>query len=146
MSVAVDTNILLCALNPNCPEHESAHSVVEELRSGSKPWYLTWGVIYEFLRLVTHPSVLKRPLSLHAAMLFVRHLLDSPSVGILRETETHMAALEELARQIPGISANDVHDAHTAVLMREHNVRTILTADRGFRRFKNFEVVDPVHA
>ena len=30
--------------------------------------------------------------------------------------------------------------------MREHNIRTILTADKGFRRFKNLEVVDPVYA
>jgi len=44
------------------------------------------------------------------------------------------------------ISADDVHDAHTVVLMREHNIRTILTADEGFGRFKNLEVVDPVYA
>ena len=56
-----------------------------------------------------------------------------------------MAELEELARQIPEISANDVHDAHTVVLMREHKIRTILTADRGFRRFKDLEVVDLVY-
>ena len=58
--------------------------------------------------------------------------------------ETHLADLEELAHEIPEISANDVHDAYTVVLMREHNIRTILTADKGFRRFKNLEVVDPV--
>jgi hypothetical protein len=32
------------------------------------------------------------------------------------------------------------------VLMREHNIRTIPTADKGFGRFQNLEVVDPVHA
>jgi uncharacterized protein len=146
LSVAVDTNILLYAVNPNCPEHGSAHSVVEELRAGGGPWYLTWGVIYEFPRVITHPAVSKRPLSLSAALSFARHLLDSPSVGILHETETHFAELEELARQVPAISANDVHDAHTVVLMREHNILTILTADKGFGRFKNLEVVNPIHA
>jgi len=32
------------------------------------------------------------------------------------------------------------------VLMREHNIRTVLTADKRFERYKNLEVVDPVHA
>jgi uncharacterized protein len=145
LSVAVDTNILLYAANPDCPEYASARSVVERLRTGTRPWYLTWGVIYEFLRVVTHSAVSKRPLSLSTAVSYVRYLFDSPSIGILRETETHLGELEELARQLPGISANDVHDAHTVVLMREHNIRTILTADKGFRRFKDIQVVDPVH-
>jgi len=30
--------------------------------------------------------------------------------------------------------------------MREHNLRTIMTRDRGFQRFKNVDVIDPVHA
>jgi len=146
LSVTVDTNILLYAVNPHCQEHASAHSAIEGLRVGGKPWYLTWGVIYEFLRVVTHAAVSKRPLSLSAALSFVRHLLESPSIGILRETEMHLAKIEELARQLPAISANDVHDAHIVVLMREHNIGTILTADKGFQRFKDIQVVDPVHA
>ena len=118
MSVAVDTNILLYAVNPHCSEHDAAHSAVEDLRTGRRSWHLTWGVIYEFLRVATNPAASKSPLSLSAAVSFVRHLLDSPSVSILCETETHLAELEELARQSPEISANDVHDAHTVVLMR----------------------------
>jgi hypothetical protein len=28
------------------------------------PWHLTWGVVYEFLRVATHPNVFRKPFSL----------------------------------------------------------------------------------
>lgn len=144
--VVVDTNILLYAVNPTCPEYAAARAAVEGLRNGESSWFLTWSVIYEFLRASTHREVLEPPMSLLGAIAFVRLLLDAPSVTILRETEAHLATLDELAGQTPGISGNGVHDAHIVSLMREHGVTTILTADRGFRRFKDLRVIDPVHA
>ncbi|HME00555.1 MAG TPA: TA system VapC family ribonuclease toxin [Terriglobia bacterium] len=146
MSALVDTNILLYSANPASPEHSAARAAIEGLRRGGSPWFLTWGVVYEFLRAATHPVVFTRPLTLAAAVSFIGHLLESPSVEVLRETEAHFSQLEEVTRQTPGIHGNDVHDAHLVVLMREHKVRTILTADKGFRRFRDIEVVDPVHA
>ena len=37
-----------------------------------------------------------------------------------------------------------VHDAHTAILMREHGIRRIRTRDMDFHRFGFLEVVDPL--
>jgi len=145
LSVLVDTNILLYSANPASAEHSSAYAAIEGLRKGASPWFLTWGVVYEFLRVATHPVVFPRPLSVAAAVSFIGHLLESPWVEVLRETDTHFSELEEVARLTPGVHGNALHDAHLVVLMREHRVRTILTADRGFRRFKDIEVVDPVH-
>jgi predicted nucleic acid-binding protein len=36
-----------------------------------------------------------------------------------------------------------VADAHLVALMRQHGVRTIVTRDRGFRRFDGIRVRDP---
>jgi len=145
MSAAVDTNVLLYAINPTCSEYARARAAVEALRWRESAWFLTWGVIYEFLRVSTHREVLQPPMSVTGALLFIRGLLESPSLGILQETDRHFEELDEVARQTPGISGNDAHDVHLVTLMREHGVSTILTADRGFRRFKNLEVIDPVH-
>ena len=38
----------------------------------------------------------------------------------------------------------DIHDAHTAILMREHGIRRIVTRDADFHRFPFLEVVDPL--
>lgn len=43
----------------------------------------------------------------------------------------------------PGVAGDILHDATTAVLMREHGVRRIFTRDMGFHRFPFLEVVDP---
>ena len=144
MSVLVDTNVLLYSANPESPEHASAHASLERLRRSGSPWFLTWGVVYEFVRVSTHAKIFPHPMPLSSALRFIRRLLESPSVGILRETEAHLATLDELAAQTPGISGNDVHDAHIVALMREHGVATIWTADRGFRRFQGLEVIEPV--
>lgn len=37
----VDTNLLLYAVNLDSPEHERAHALVREWRSGERPWFLT---------------------------------------------------------------------------------------------------------
>lgn len=145
MSVLVDTNILLYSANPASPEHRPARAEIERLRRGAAPWFLAWGIVYEFLRVATHPVVFERPLPVTSAALFVKRLTESPALEILQETDRHWALFEREIRATPGISGNDLHDVHLVVLMREHNLRTILTADRGFQRFKNIEVMDPVH-
>lgn len=38
-----------------------------------------------------------------------------------------------------------MHDLHTAVLMREHDISRICTRDSDFRRFPFLMVIDPVH-
>jgi predicted nucleic acid-binding protein len=39
---------------------------------------------------------------------------------------------------------NALHDAHTAILMREYGLRRICTWDTGFYRFTFLEVIDPL--
>ena len=42
------------------------------------------------------------------------------------------------------VYAADADDLHTAVLMREHGIRSIRTRDTHLHRFEFVEVVDPV--
>jgi predicted nucleic acid-binding protein len=46
--------------------------------------------------------------------------------------------------ELPHLRGNILHDAHTAVLMREHGIRRICTRDVDFHRFSFLEVVDPM--
>jgi predicted nucleic acid-binding protein len=45
---------------------------------------------------------------------------------------------------VPELTGNLVHDAHTAALMLEHGVRAIYTRDTDFHRFQGIEVRDPL--
>jgi hypothetical protein len=140
----VDTNILLLAANRDVTGHSECAELLESWRHRTSPWYLTWGIAYEFLRVATHPKVLGTPFRMQQALSFVSSLLASPALGILTETPGHMEAVSTVLKAVPAASGNIVFDAHTAALMREHGVRTIYTRDRGFLRFPNLEVIDPL--
>jgi len=46
--------------------------------------------------------------------------------------------------KLPHIACNLLHDAHTAILMREHGIRQICTRDSDFNQFTFLEVIDPL--
>ncbi len=140
----VDTNILIYAADRRSPSHERCRELLLRWRSQSEPWYLTWGIVYEFLRVTTHPRVFRSPFAFGAACEFIEAILACPSVTVLQETSRHAAALRQVAPQVKGLGGNLVFDAHTATLMAEHGIRRIYTHDRDFHRFPFLEVVDPL--
>ena len=141
---AVDTNILVYAADAAAPEHARCRDLVERWQAQSGAWYLSWNVCYEFLRVVTHPRVFRQPWSAEAANGFLRAIQASPSLVMLRPTERHDRVLADVIGEIPHLSGNLVHDAHTAVLMREHGLRRIYTRDTDFHRFPFLEPIDPL--
>ena len=142
---AVDTNLLLYAAVREYPEHEKAGHVLQAWRTGQEPWFVTWNCVYEFLRVSTHASVLPKPLPLKSSLEFVQVLVDTPYFSIVNEKETHYAVLQDLATKFPRVSANLVHDFHTAAILYEQGIRVFYTADRDFLRFDFLQVIDPVH-
>jgi predicted nucleic acid-binding protein len=117
---------------------------MEEWREQASPWYMTWGILYEFLRVITHPRVFRKPWSIIKAWGYVEAVLSSKSLGILIAGERHAAVAAEVIKSLPSLSGNLLYDAQTAVLMREHGIKRIYTRDTDFNRFPFLEPVDPV--
>lgn len=140
----VDTNILLYAAERNFPEHARARAALLGFRSGADAWFLTWGIVYEFLRVATHPKVFRRPWSAREAWSYVEALLAAPGLRVLAETERHAAVAAEVVAGVSDLRGNLLHDAHTAILMKEHGVRDICTRDTDFHRFPFVRVIDPL--
>jgi hypothetical protein len=140
----VDTNVLLYAADQASPEHAVCRGRLEAWRSQALPWYVTWGILYEFLRVSTHPRVFRRPWSAEMAWAFAEALLESPGIGVLVEGPRHRDIAAQVLREGSGLRGNVLHDAHTAILMREHGVRRIYTRDQDFHRFEFVEVLDPL--
>jgi toxin-antitoxin system PIN domain toxin len=140
----VDTNVLLYAANYDAPEHQKCREQLQRWREQASPWYITWGIVFEFLRVSTHPRVYRNPLSVGEAWSFLEAVLETPSVGILVETTAHRQIARQLFSEIPDLRGNVLFDARIAILMREHGIRTIYTRDTDFNRFPFLEVVDPV--
>ena len=140
----VDTNILVYAANTDAPEHERARHAVERWKQATERWLATWPILYEFLRVVTHRGLPARPLTMPEAWSFVRSLLNLPHFSVLVETDRHAAILQELIPEYPLVSGSVLHDFHTAVLMKEHGVTEIRSADTDFYRFHFLRVVNPL--
>ncbi|MBI2898193.1 MAG: PIN domain-containing protein [Deltaproteobacteria bacterium] len=146
MRFLVDTNVLLHAVNRDAPSHRRARDALSSWLAGSVPWCLSWNVLYEFLRVATHRRVFPRPLRASAAFDFLSVLLDSDLVTVLVPTERHAPLLKSTIAEVGRPAGNLMHDLHTAVLMREHGVPEIMTADADFLRFGFLTVTDPTRA
>jgi len=142
--MVVDTNILIHASNRDDPLHAPCRAWLDACRAGTDAWFLTWGIVYEFIRVVSHPGVLEHPCKASDAWRFVEALRPSPGLQFLVETERHARLLGSLLDSMPNLAGNVLHDVHTATLMREHGIRRIATRDMGFHRFDFLEPFDPV--
>lgn len=141
---AVDTNILVYAVHAGAEEHERCRGLLEAWRREKLPWATTWGVLYEFLRVTTHPRVFSAPLTIADAWAFITALLAAPALQVLVEGPRHAAVAEQTFSELPELRGNLIHDAHIAILLREHGVRQIYTRETDFHRFPFLEVIDPL--
>lgn len=139
----VDTNVLIYAALPESSCYEICRRRIAEWRGQSMAWYLTWGIVYEFLRVSTHPRIFRKPFQAWQAWAYIESLLASPSLGLLIPTERHAPVAAEVIAQTLHLSGNILLDAQTAVLMKEHGIRRIYTRDTDFHRFPFIEPVDP---
>lgn len=140
----VDTNVLVHAFDQASPFHPVCRSALERWRRDPGAWFVTWSVLYEFLRVITARGGARKPASAPAAWRMVEALLASPGLRLLTETPRHAVVAGEVMDEVPDLAGRFVHDAHIAILMREHGIRRIYTRDTGFRRFPFLEPVDPV--
>jgi uncharacterized protein len=141
VSVTLDANVLVYASNTADPLHDRAEALVRRLGAGPEIVYLFWPTIMGYLRIVTHPAILPRPLAGRDAMRNVEALLDRPHVRAPGEADGFWPVFRASAGG--HVRGNDVPDSHLAALMRQHGVRLIWTRDRDFRRFDGIDVRDP---
>jgi len=141
--IALDTNLLVYAHRRDSPWHAEARRRLTMLAEGSAVWAIPWPCIHEFLAVVTHPRIFKRPSTLAEAIAQVDAWLESPTLVLLPEGGSHWSALRtslETARAVGPL----VHDARIAALCRQHGVREFWTADRDFGRFPDLPVRNPL--
>lgn len=142
MSQTVDTNVLIYATHTESPFHDRARTLVEQLIAGPDLAYLFWPTLLGYLRVVTHPAILERPLSSEEAMSNVEALIAPPHIRTAGEGDAFWSVFRSVAADLKP-RGNLVPDAHLVGLMREHGVSTIWSHDRDFRKFRAIRVRDP---
>lgn len=143
MAYALDTNLFVYAHFEQYAEHDKAREFLQDILNQPDPFYLSWQICYEYIRIVTHPKVHRIPLTISQALQDMESYLLDPRCRILVETENHQKILKEVIKLIPGIKGNLVHDCHYAALLREHTIQEIVTADMDFKKFDFLKVINP---
>jgi toxin-antitoxin system PIN domain toxin len=95
-----------------------------------------------YLRMVTHAAIVAPPLSSRAAQENVEMLARLPNVRLLSEQAGFWDLYRESTRDVV-VRGKLVPDAHLAVLLRQHGVRTLYSNDRDFLKFDFLEVRNP---
>lgn len=142
MSVALDANVLLYAVNADDPRQHAAREVLTELAEGTEMVYLFWPVVMGFLRIATRDGVFRNPLALSKAVSTIEDLQALDHVRTPGEDSQFWATFSEIVEE-ERIRGDMISDAHIVALMRRYGVRTIITHDRDFRRFDGIRVRDP---
>ena len=143
MSYAIDVNILLYASDSSSPLSKTARTFLDHCAGGSEVLCLGWPTLSAYLRLATHPAVFASPLSPDEAESNVDSLLSLPHVRVLSEKEGFWDVYRGVTRGL-AVRGNDVPDAHLAALLRQHDVPTLYTNDRDFRKYPFLKIVNPL--
>ena len=137
-----DVNLLVYAYNSDAPRHAAARRWWEGLLNGAMPVGLPWAVTCGFVRLMTHPAVLVRPLSTAEAGAAVQAWLDRPCGEGLGPGPRHLEILLRLLAE-PGVTGALTTDAHLAALAIEHQCE-LHSNDADFSRFPGLRWRNPL--
>jgi toxin-antitoxin system PIN domain toxin len=137
--IAVDTNILVYAHNPQSPKHAVAVAAIARLVASGSSWAVPQPCLLEFARVMSDKHVTP-PLPLRLVRAAIEALLASRGVVVLRPGAQFMqlwldAVIEADAR------GRLVFDAQIVALCRAHGIHQLLTEDRDFARFSKFKAV-----
>lgn len=134
--IAIDTNIIIYTLVQSQPEHIRA---LRWMQNQKEELATTPTNIGETLRLLTHPKVFPKPLSLKSAVQHLGKLIDAFGINILSEPDDWWQTLTQLSKHT--IAGNDVFDARIVCTLQFHGIKKICTMDPGFEIYSAVEVI-----
>jgi len=141
--IALDTNLLVYAHRRDSSFHTVAAKLVAALVQDKTAWAIPWPCLHEFYGVVTRPRIFSPPSTPDEAMNQIDIWLESPTLQLLAEDETHWPQLRELIARAR-VQGPMVHDARIAALCLSHGVRELWSADRDFSRFPSLRVRNPL--
>jgi toxin-antitoxin system PIN domain toxin len=140
----IDASVLLYAADSASPFHERVAGWLEAVLNGPRRVGFAWPCITAFLRIVTHPRALDRPLTAEQAWTYVKEWLTCDNAWIPQPTASHAAVLGGLITSA-GLGGNLISDAHLAALAIEHGLQ-VCSADTDFARFSQVRWVNVLTA
>lgn len=137
-----DINLLIYAHNQVAPQHAKARDWWEECMNGRTTIGLPWLVVSGFIRLMTHPRVLKIPMEITEAIKQTQIWLKQPPVRVIHAGSAFGGLFYSYLEQL-GAGGNLTTDAQLAALAVEHQAE-LHSCDTDFARFSGLRWRNPL--
>lgn len=140
--IVPDVNLLLYAQVSAFPEHAAARRWWEGLLNGEATVGLSLPALFGFIRIATHPRILRPPMAVPGTIEVVEGWLARPQVQLVQPGPRHLEIAFGLLRQL-GTAANLTTDVQLAALAIEHQAQ-LHSNDGDFGRFPQLRWVNPL--
>jgi uncharacterized protein len=122
VSFVTDANIILYAVNADSEHHHNAKAFIDACAGSSEQWCMPWPVVYAFVRIATHPSVLPYPLSSAHAIAVADQMLELPHVSAVGDDDPDFWRLFRHDITSMHLRGNLISDALIVAIMRSHGI------------------------
>jgi len=140
--MSFDTNVLLYALNADCPEHAAARAFLDECAARDDV-VVAELVLIELYTLLRNPAVLAAPLAAPAAVAVCQGFRRNPRWALVESAPVMDEVWRRAAR--PRVARRRIFDARLALTLRHHGVTELATDNvRHFDDFGFVRVFSPV--
>lgn len=136
-----DVNMLLYAYDQSSTLHTEAKQWLEETLSDSEVFF-SWHTITGFLRILTHPSILKNPAPLSEAVQVVSDWLERENTHLVSFGKRNWPLFSKMLTESQA-TGNLVMDAHVAAMAASCGA-TVASTDRDFTRFSRLQFTNPL--
>ena len=140
--ILIDANVPIYAYDTSSARHLTAKAWLENALATEADVRFGLITLMAFLRVVTNPTVLTRPLSVAAATEISMAWLSRANVRICEPTDRHWPLFAVLAT-VGQARGPLLMDAHLAALAIEHGA-TLISTDRDFARFPGLRWSNPL--
>lgn len=137
----VDANVLLYSVDEDSPFHAAARDWMVDALNGAQRVAIPWQSLWAFVRIVTNPRAIARPLSPREAWEHVEDWLDAPATWVPAPGRGHREILGAMLVD-RDLRAGLVSDAVLAAICVEHGL-AVVSADSDFARFPEVEWMNP---
>ncbi|MCZ8131690.1 MAG: PIN domain-containing protein [Steroidobacteraceae bacterium] len=137
----LDVNVLMYAHDTSSVHHARCRDWLVRTLKGDEHVGLPWQTLLGFVRIVTNPRAVRRPLAGPEACAIVDRWLARPQAVVVEPGERYWSILRDLVARAQ-VQGPLVSDAALAALALEQGA-TLCTTDRDFRRFDGLRLLDP---
>lgn len=137
-----DVNLLVYAFSKKSPWHDAASRWWTAAMNGTEDIGIATSVALGFVRLLSNPKVVDRPVRPEVLLRVVESWLDFPRVRLVGPGFRHFEAMAALFAQ-SSAQFDLTTDIHIAALAMEHRA-VVHTNDSDFGRFPRVKIFNPL--